>query len=62
MLSKISNEVSDEENDDIENIASLAFGDYKIVRTVQISYDASRGKQNCSIGVIMMGEDKRLAT
>ena len=29
MLSKILNNVSDEENDDIKNIASLASGDYK---------------------------------
>ena len=29
VLSKILNKVSDEENDDIEDIASLAFGDYK---------------------------------
>ena len=53
MLSKILNEVSDEKNDDIESIASLASGDYKIVRTLQISHDASRGKQNCRIGVVM---------
>ena len=53
MLSKILNEVSDEKNDDIENIASSASGSYKIVRTVQISHDASRGKRNFCIGVIM---------
>ena len=29
VLSKILNEVSDEENDDIEDIASLASGNYK---------------------------------
>ena len=32
--SKILNEVSEEKNDDIENIASLASGNYKIVRSV----------------------------
>ena len=35
MLSKILNEVSDEKNDDIENTASLASGNYKIARTVK---------------------------
>ena len=53
MLSKDLNEVSDEENDDIEDIATLAPGDYKIVKTVKISHDASIRKQNCHIGVIV---------
>ena len=48
-------EVSDEKNDDDENIASLASDNYKIVRTVLISHDASSEGNKTAVLVLLWG-------
>ena len=54
MLSKILNEVSDEKKRRIENTASLASGDYKIVEPYKYHMTPSEGNKN-SVLVLLWG-------